>query len=91
MAASINQILKNINGIHKTLGERIVFYPNNAIEITKKVNEIISMYQGSTLLTLVESHLAEKGLDMLTEILNDAKEIDGEYEKFLKMVGLGRK
>jgi ABC-type uncharacterized transport system ATPase subunit len=90
MAVSISQLLKNINGIHKTLGERVVFYPDNAIEITNKVNKILSMYRKSSLLVLDESRLAEKELDKLTEILNDAKEINVEYEKFLKMIGLER-
>jgi hypothetical protein len=90
MAVSINRIRKDVSEIHKTLGERIVFYPDNAVEITKKVNEIISRYRESELFILHEPNLAERDMDRLTEILEDARKINIEYESFLKMVGLER-
>jgi hypothetical protein len=90
MAVSISRIRKNIEGIQKTLGDRIIYYADNAVEITQKVNEIISMYRDSKLVYLAESNLAEMDIDRLTNVLKDVKNINAEYEKFLKMVGLSR-
>jgi ArsR family metal-binding transcriptional regulator len=90
MAVSINRIRKDINEILKTLGERVVLFPDKAIEITNKVNEIIDMYRDSCLLYLVEENLSKDSLEELTRIINDAVKINTEYEKFLKMVGLSR-
>jgi hypothetical protein len=90
MAVSISRIRKNIEGIQKTLGDRIIYYADNAVEITQKVNEIISMYRDSKLVYLTESNLAEMDMDRLTEVLKDAKKLNIEYEGFLKMIGLMR-
>jgi hypothetical protein len=90
MAVSISRIRKDVNEIHKTLGERVVLFPDKAVEITRKVNEIIKMYQDSKLFYLNEDGLSEDNLDELAIILDDAKKINAEYEKFLKMVSLSR-
>jgi hypothetical protein len=90
MAVSISKVRKNINEIQKTLGERIVFYADNAVEITKKVKEIISMYKDSKILYLDEDNLAKMEIDQLSEVLKDAIKINNEYEKFLRMVGITR-
>jgi hypothetical protein len=44
MAVSVNQIRKDVERINHTLGDRIIYYPDNVVEITKKVNEILQMY-----------------------------------------------
>jgi hypothetical protein len=90
MAVSISRIRKDIEEIKKELGERIIYYPDNAVEITRKVNEIISLYSNSELLYLHEPGIAEMGMDRLAEVLKDAKKINFKYENFLKMVGLER-
>jgi hypothetical protein len=90
MAVSISRIRKDVNEICKTLGETIVLYPDKAVEITKKVNEIISMFRESELYFLNESGLSEMDMDRLTDILKDAKKINTEYENFLKMVSYSR-
>jgi hypothetical protein len=84
MAVSVSRIRKDVNEILKTLGERIVFYADKAVEITQKVNEIIDMYHKSNLFILNEDNLANRRLDELTEIVRDAERINIEYEKFLK-------
>lgn len=90
MAVSISQITKDIKEIHKTLGERIVFYTDDAVKITRKVNEIVNLYRNSSLFILDNSRLSEIGMDRLSEVLKDAINLNVEYEKFLKMVGLAR-
>jgi hypothetical protein len=90
MAVSISRIRKDIEEIKKTLGERIIYYPDNAVAITCRVNEIISLYSSSELLYLHEPGIAEMDMDRLTEVLKDAKKLNFEYENFLKMVGLER-
>jgi hypothetical protein len=90
MGVSISRLRKDVNEIHKALGETIALYPDNAVEITKKVNEIISMFRDSELYILNESNLSEIGMERLTKILEDAKRINAEYEIFLKMVSLSR-
>jgi hypothetical protein len=90
MGVSISRLRKDVNEIHKTLGETIVLYPDNAVEITKKVNGIISMFRDSELYILNESNLSEIGMERLTKILEDAKKINAAYETFLKMVGYSR-
>jgi hypothetical protein len=90
MAVSISRIRKDVDEIKKTLGDRIILYADNAVEITRKVNEIISMFRESELFIMVEPHLAEMDIDRLTNVLKDVKNINAEYEKFLKMVGLSR-
>jgi hypothetical protein len=90
MAVSISQIRKNINEIQNTLGNRIILYVDNAIEITQQVKEIISMYKDSKIFYLDEANLAKLGIDQLSNVLKDAIKINDEYEKFLKMIGLSR-
>jgi hypothetical protein len=90
MAVSISRIRKDIEEIKKTLGDRIILYADNAVEITRKVNEIIGMFRESELFIMVEPRLAEMDIDRLTNVLKDVKNINAEYEKFLKMVGLSR-
>jgi hypothetical protein len=90
MAVSISQIRKNINEIQNTLGNRIILYVDNAIEITQQVKEIISMYKDSKIFYLDEANLAKLGIDQLSNVLKDAIKINDEYEKFLKMIGFSR-
>jgi hypothetical protein len=90
MAVSISQIRKDVDEIKKTLGDRIILYADNAVEITRKVNEIIGMFRESELFMMSEPHLAEMDIDRLINVLKDATNINIEYEKFLKTVGLLR-
>jgi hypothetical protein len=90
MAVSISRIRKDVEEIKKVLGERIILYADNAVEITRKVNEIISMFRESELFMMSEPRLAEMDIDRLTYVLKDVTNINIEYEKFLKMVGLSR-
>jgi hypothetical protein len=90
MEVSVSRIRNDVNKILKILGERIIFYPDKAVEITRKVNEIIDMYSKSNLFILNEDGLANKRLDKLSEIVKDTEKINIEYEKFLEMVGLSR-
>jgi hypothetical protein len=90
MSVSISIIRKNVNEIQKTLGDRTIFYADNAVEITKKVKEIISMYKDSKIFYLDEVNLAKMEINQLSNVLQDAIKINIEYEKFLKMVGVSR-
>jgi hypothetical protein len=90
MVVSISRIRKDIEEIKKTLGDRIILYADNAVEITRKVNEIIGMFRESELFMMSEPRLAEMDIDRLTNVLKDVRNINAEYEKFLKMVGLSR-
>jgi hypothetical protein len=59
MAVSINRIRRSINEIQKTLGDRIVLYADNAVEITQKAKEIIDMYRDSKIFYLYEDNLSK--------------------------------